>query len=360
MENSSFSETVTNFIKWHHEWTIQSFCLHVNEDYLRSGTFTITGYENRKWNLGLRPRPKSAERADYVSVYLETASDGLEKVTALVRFSMLNHKRNVVRAVTPSVTRRFSQTRRWMKFAKFMHRRDLLDHLDTLASDDLIVRCEIWVRVDPVTATVPRNNVPLPLRRSEHVRAETPEARNAELRVVPVATKESGTPSNTRSSLSANEQFARMGSLPSSKGTFESTKKMSNIDGVFSGMSGQGVSADDNVSNQASRSKKLPIKVSDMEIDLPEPSPPLISVSTEQLSSSERTSDPALSTATRTATPGNATKRHRCYLCSEEFPTRTKLNSHIGSKHGVLNVEMYNVVDKIAEYRRKCPSITRT
>ncbi|XP_054581104.1 speckle-type POZ protein-like [Eptesicus fuscus] len=149
----SWCHTQIQVVKFSHMWTISnfSFCRQEMGEVIQSSTFSSEANDQLKWCLRAYPKGQDEESKDYLSLYLILLSCPKSIFLAKFKFSILNDKGEITKAVKSQRAYRFVQGKDW-GFKKFIHRDVLLDEdYRFLPDDKLTLFCEVNVVQDSVT-----------------------------------------------------------------------------------------------------------------------------------------------------------------------------------------------------------------
>ncbi|EPQ11801.1 Speckle-type POZ protein B [Myotis brandtii] len=140
----SWCHTEIKVVKFSHMWTIGnfSFCRQEVGEVIQSSTFSSEANDELKWCLRVYPKGVGEESKDYLSLYLILLSCPKSEFWAKFKFSILNSKGEVTKAVKSQGAYSFVQGKDW-GFKKFIRRDVLLDEDNSLLPDDkLTLLCE--------------------------------------------------------------------------------------------------------------------------------------------------------------------------------------------------------------------------
>uniref|UniRef100_G1QB14 Speckle type BTB/POZ protein n=1 Tax=Myotis lucifugus TaxID=59463 RepID=G1QB14_MYOLU len=149
----SWCYTEIKVVKSSHMWTISnfSFCRQEVGEVIQSSTFSSEANDQLKWCLRVYPKGVGEETKDYLSLYLFLVSSPKHTFWAKFKFSILNDKGEVTKAVKSKGAYRFVQGKDW-GFKKFIRRDVFLDEDSSLLPDDkLTLLCEVSVVQDSFT-----------------------------------------------------------------------------------------------------------------------------------------------------------------------------------------------------------------
>ncbi|XP_015421621.1 PREDICTED: speckle-type POZ protein A-like [Myotis davidii] len=149
----SWCHTEIKVVKFSHMWTISnfSFCRQEVGEVIQSSTFSSEAIAHLKWCLRVYPKGLDEDSKDHLSLYLILLSCPKSELWAKFKFSILNSKGEVTKAVKSQGAYRFVQGKDW-GFKKCVRRDVLLDEDNSLLPDDkLTLLCEVSVVQDSVT-----------------------------------------------------------------------------------------------------------------------------------------------------------------------------------------------------------------
>ncbi|XP_014400483.1 PREDICTED: speckle-type POZ protein A [Myotis brandtii] len=157
----SWCHTEIKVVKFSHMWTIGnfSFCRQEVGEVIQSSTFSSEANDELKWCLRVYPKGVGEESKDYLSLYLILLSCPKSEFWAKFKFSILNSKGEVTKAVKSQGAYSFVQGKDW-GFKKFIRRDVLLDEDNSLLPDDkLTLLCEVSVVQDSAMEESKKNRV---------------------------------------------------------------------------------------------------------------------------------------------------------------------------------------------------------